>query len=427
MSTSVPVGQLLLDVENPRHGHVQSQRDAIQALIEDQKERLVKLAQDLGANGASPIDAMIVLKRGTNYIVLEGNRRLAAVRLINNPDLAKGTKYEKDFKRIAKGAKATPIEFECWTAKSRDEANAWIKLRHTGSAGGVGVVPWASRQQQRFELNPETHAGKASMFIDTVAKAYPKNQPLLTNLEKVGEERLTTLGRLIAEPEFRNRLGLVEVDRGFQSHYPPEQLVEVIERVASDLATTLSVKDIMTKEHRLAYLKKLPMPDPEARRDDAQPLVPSPASAAAKKAARKVPIPRPGPVFKELSLRKSGTRLPRIVEEIRKLNPDNYPNAVSVLMRVVLELALAHVYERKRLSHDNLTASVKRCLRMVDPKNNRDEFEAIRVGLADPNSMFAVSTMHAYVHNKFFHPQPAQVRALAANLVPFLEALDTLA
>lgn len=146
MSSPIPLGQLLLDVENPRHGHVQSQRDAIQALIEDQKERLVKLAQDLGANGASPIDAMIVLKRGTNYVVLEGNRRLAAVRLINNPDLAKGTKYERDFKRVAKDAKATPTEFECWTASHATK-------RTPGSSFDTPAVPVGSASCRGRRVN----------------------------------------------------------------------------------------------------------------------------------------------------------------------------------------------------------------------------------------------------------------------------------
>ena len=428
-TTTIPVGQLLLDTENPRHPRVASQNEAILALIEEQGPRLVKLAEDLATNGASPTEVMVVMKRrGTsNYTVLEGNRRLAAVRLLNNPAIAKGTKFEQDFARLAKGDKAAlPTEFECWIAHSREEARPWIRLRHTGTASGVGLVPWAPRQIQRFELNPETHAGKASMFIDSVEKAYPKNQSLLDNLQKISDERLTTLGRLLAEPEFRKRLGLKEVEREYHSHFPAEVIEDVIDRVATDLASTLTVTNIKTKAQRLQYLDKLPTPDPDARRDDAQPLVPGTAAATTKKPTRKV-VTRPKAIFSDFAPKKLGARLPLIVQEVRTLDPQRHPNAVSVLLRVVLELALAHVYERKKLTGDNLAARVKRCLRMIDSTGKADAYEPIRVGLADPNSIFSVSTLHAYVHNKYFHPEPAQVRAVAANMVPFLEGLDALA
>lgn len=428
-TTTIPVGQLLLDTENPRHPHVGSQNEAIRALVEEQGPRLVKIAEDLATNGPSPAEVMIVVKRrGTaNYTVLEGNRRLAAVRLLNNPAIAKGTKFERDYERLAKGDKsALPTEFECWVAGSRDEARPWIRLRHTGTASGVGLVPWAPRQIQRFELNPETHAGKASMFIDSVEKAYPENHVLLANLQKISDERLTTLGRLLAEPEFRKRLGLKEVEREYHSSFPAEVIEEVIERVARDLASTLTVTNIKTKTQRLDYLDTLPSPDPHARRGDSQPLVPGTGAPATKRPTRKA-APRPQGIFSDFAPKKLGTRLPLIVQEVRKLNPEHYPNAVAVLLRVVLELALAHVYERKGLTGDNLAGRVKRCLRMIDKTGTEAAFEPIRVGLADPNSIFSVSTLHAYVHNKYFHPQPAQVRAMAANLVPFLEGLDAIA
>jgi hypothetical protein len=62
---TIPVGQLLLDVKNPRHGEVASQREAIDALIAEERQKLVVLGSDILKYGLSPIDRSA---RATTYI-----------------------------------------------------------------------------------------------------------------------------------------------------------------------------------------------------------------------------------------------------------------------------------------------------------------------------------------------------------------------
>jgi hypothetical protein len=133
---TIAVGKLLLDTENPRHEQVASQRDAIHALIERERQKLVVLADDIKEHGLSPIDRLLVIRKGNsqNFIVVEGNRRLAAVKLLANPDLAKGTAIEAQMKRVAKDANV-PTEAECALVDSRDDAEHWMILRHRTSPG----------------------------------------------------------------------------------------------------------------------------------------------------------------------------------------------------------------------------------------------------------------------------------------------------
>jgi hypothetical protein len=51
----VPVDSILLDTENYRTGKQSDQRAAIAAMIHDQSEKLVRLAEDISQNGLSPI------------------------------------------------------------------------------------------------------------------------------------------------------------------------------------------------------------------------------------------------------------------------------------------------------------------------------------------------------------------------------------
>lgn len=51
---------------------------------------LSEIVQSIAANGYIDIEPLIVQRDKSRYVVLEGNRRLAAIRVIQNPELARG-------------------------------------------------------------------------------------------------------------------------------------------------------------------------------------------------------------------------------------------------------------------------------------------------------------------------------------------------
>ncbi len=69
------VGNLRLDLENYRHGKQANQKNARDAIIAEQGKKLVKLAL------AEDIAPMVIDAEdgNQNFIVVEGNRRLAAI------------------------------------------------------------------------------------------------------------------------------------------------------------------------------------------------------------------------------------------------------------------------------------------------------------------------------------------------------------
>ena len=66
-----------------------SDSQIIQALADTSD--LSEIVESIAANGYIDIEPMIAQKVKMRYRVLEGNRRLAAIRILLNPDLAKGT------------------------------------------------------------------------------------------------------------------------------------------------------------------------------------------------------------------------------------------------------------------------------------------------------------------------------------------------
>jgi hypothetical protein len=419
---TIPIGQLLLDTENPRHDKVSSQKDAIAALIASERQKLVVLANDILGFGLSPIDRLLVIKAGRNYTVVEGNRRVAVVKMLSNPALADGTPIERQMRRLAaKGS--IPADAECAIAPSRKEAKHWMVLRHGGEAEGAGVVPWNAMAANRF-AKPGREAGAAIRFLEEVERAYPKNQVIQTLVSEVAHRKLTTLGRLVLDPAFRDRIGMTDVNGSLTFQFPAKELEAFIEHILGDFAADVGVSEIRKKPDRQKYLKSTPKPDPSKRSSTPKPL--SVSTQAKPKPKPKKPRPKKPPKpFADLDLSSLGGRTDNILGEFRGVDVDSYPNAAALLVRAILELSVDQFIARKGLATSGeLKKRIQRALNVVDSTGKDAQFQGVRQGLSDGTSMLAVATLHGYVHNQHFHPDGSGIRSIAANLVPFLQALN---
>jgi hypothetical protein len=91
----IPVEKLLLDPKNPRlveHGVPDGASQAVLVKSLWSMMAVQEVALSIAHNGFFRHEPLIVEQQGTKYIVLEGNRRLAAVRLLLDGDLRKKLK-----------------------------------------------------------------------------------------------------------------------------------------------------------------------------------------------------------------------------------------------------------------------------------------------------------------------------------------------
>jgi ParB-like chromosome segregation protein Spo0J len=131
----IPVESLLLDPMNPRHGvEVEGQEEVINAFLQDrtkaQQDRtkaqhLIQLAKDIAEHGPSPIDLALVVPEDGVYTVVEGNRRVLAMKLLKNPALARGSRIEKAIQEASRHSR-TLGDMRCMVAPSREEAKSWF-------------------------------------------------------------------------------------------------------------------------------------------------------------------------------------------------------------------------------------------------------------------------------------------------------------
>ena len=145
----IPVGNLLLDGDNPRlpeRLHRGSQSELLDFLHE--QGLLEELAQSYLDNGFFQHEPLIVLPTGEQekYTVVEGNRRLAALKVLHEVPEAGDVHFV--------GIDPSPEQLEqlgeipCFPISSREDIHAYIGFRHIG-----GLKTWPPEAKARYILS----------------------------------------------------------------------------------------------------------------------------------------------------------------------------------------------------------------------------------------------------------------------------------
>ena len=148
--TKVPVKQLALDCRNPRLIHASDEPNEVAIIAQlYRSEDLGELLQSIAANGYLDIEPLVVLKENENLTVLEGNRRLAAIRLFEKPYLADGiskqTRLRIAIPSFPEKFRSTLQEVSVYRVESRAEARSFIGFKHIN-----GAAKWQSYAKARF-------------------------------------------------------------------------------------------------------------------------------------------------------------------------------------------------------------------------------------------------------------------------------------
>ena len=146
---SRPLAGLHLDPENPRLPLEirDAPEDEIAIFIERQYDPL-NLARSVATHGYFPSEPMIVVPQDGRDIVVEGNRRLVALRGLVDQDLrrrfARGREWDR-LARMAEEANHIPLEVPVVVAASRLDVAPVIGYRHI-----TGILGWDPYSQARY-------------------------------------------------------------------------------------------------------------------------------------------------------------------------------------------------------------------------------------------------------------------------------------
>ncbi len=151
-TTKISVNWLKLDRENPRLVGASVRMTEVSIVAQLYRgEELGELLQSIAANGYLDIEPLIVLLdlADQKFTVLEGNRRLAAIRLFREPALVDAIAKSEHFKisvpEITPEALATLSEVSVYRVPDRDAARSFIGFKHIN-----GAAKWESYAKAKF-------------------------------------------------------------------------------------------------------------------------------------------------------------------------------------------------------------------------------------------------------------------------------------
>ena len=432
----VSVADLLVDEENPRLAQPnEGQREALRALSTYQERKLQVIAGDILAHGLDPSQMAIVMPLEDDqkrYVVLDGNRRLTALRALENPEFlvdAVSPSIVKAIRKLSRQYQDAPIETTpCVVVKDRDEARHWISLRHTPRHKGAGPESWGPEESNRFRARTD------GLPIQTQALNFLEQHGDITPEFRQGRFT-TTYMRILNEAKVRAKVGIEFKDGQLKILGDENAVAKALLYIAQNLKSgNINVNDVRHKEQRVAYADNLPKDIivTPTRKSGQGVAVGSELSQAPKK---KSPVtvrprkPRDVLIPRDCPLNITDERLREIETELRRLSLENYTNAVSVLFRVFIELGVDTYIDRTGLPTNIEAGLITKLLDVTRELIRRKKLtgqqaKAVRRACqADSFLAPSVTLMHQYVHNPYLFPTTSELRAGWNNLQSFISAI----
>ncbi len=144
------VVNLFLDEQNPRLGREtgeQAPRELIQYLFDHDKA--LDVARSIATHGYFENEPLLAIHDGRHHVVVEGNRRLAALKALKEPGLLTGNTV-RQVERLSRQADLTAIsKVPVTIAPNRRATDRLISVRHIGTP----VLAWQAENRASFILS----------------------------------------------------------------------------------------------------------------------------------------------------------------------------------------------------------------------------------------------------------------------------------
>ena len=466
---NVPVAKLTLDPENPRippSENELSQDELLAELIEH--DSVYPLAKKIATNGYYADELLIVTPKGTGYVVLEGNRRVAALKALLSPNAAPD-KHRAKFRALEKRVSKSLIKsVGVLVAPSREVALPRIAEKHTRPM----LENWKPAQKARFYtallqdgrtreqicLQFDLTSGELDDFLRTgTLYQMACSLSLPENIQaKVANPRtfpLTNLERFVDSSAGQEFLGLKPDSRHiYKGSVSKEEFKKGFAKVVSDVAiggkdgiNSRKLHDNKTIRAYISSIKKYKPNETSKGSFTPHSLIakssqPSPSGTPNKKKAtrRKSALLLPSDVRCEVDDR----RIRQVFTELKTLQkrPAEYPNAIAILLRVLLDLGVSHYIQSHGKTKDLIRRFDKQGQRRADwhPSLRQQlqflledmqlpleplELKSLKRFHEKKTDQIALDELDGFVHNKYMHPGESDLLSLFTTLSPLLRLL----
>lgn len=378
MPDIIKVDLLDFDARNARLtlNEAPSQDELVQEIARVEWKSCIELLKHIVKYGQlSPLENILLLSHGNRYIVLEGNRRLFALRLLNQHkptlqllDERKQTQVES----IVKGHK--PItEVRAVIFEHRVDAAPWITLKHASGQGGAAMKPWRAFEKDRDEYNRNPdNCPKTLAFFYTAINLRGSHKGFADVIDRVLENGYTNLERIITSSFFEEMTGITISGTMLRSPYGEKYVHNIVmsicealankEANSRDLNKTTGLEKFIRSIVEKHESSKTPnekveldakIPQAVDKQSNETPQIPSSAgtqTALIEPATKKQQTRTKQNKQKALAgftPSNLGDKLNQMVREAQKLTIHNYPEILFATYRILLDLSCDYYVKEK--------------------------------------------------------------------------------
>jgi len=438
------VASLHLDPKNPRLGRETTTRapcEIIQYLFEHDKA--MEVASSIATRSYFSNEPLLAIKEKERLVVVEGNRRLAALKALREPGLLEGSMH-RQVERLSRQIAASDdiARVPVTMAPSRRDTDRLIAGRHIGTP----VLAWEAENRASFILDKlaegytnnelrdslgftlaDIQSARQTRAIADMARSLSLPEEIAAKLDNPRSNVFTTLKRVFDSSVGRKYLRVVpDPDHGLRGETTKVQFLRGFKRLVADVALGKATSRTLNKNTDIErYFKSWKDTDlPMKKRGSFVPAdiiegrtVASSGSVSKPKRTTKSLQVSPTVVPRSFTMRHGNDRLRDIRRELVKLKREDYPNAGAVLLRVFFELAALHYLERigqlqklidklERKQNGKLPFGVPTMKQLV-PELTRIARDKLKRGDAnkvekalryDRSAPFTISELHGFVH-----------------------------
>lgn len=446
----IDIQDLELDLSNYRIKPQPDQRSAIRELILVQGDKLPNLAKDIVSIGLSPFDLPMVTQNTENpkvFTVLEGNRRVAALKCLHEPGLAIDTSEFKAFSELNKQyADVAPYEMTCSIVEGKEENLEFIRRKHDTGMDGAGTETWSAVMKERAAADQGrgTPTHNALQFVMKNADLDPEVKARVEG----HKFPITTLRRILeSTAKVKTTLGFEtdEKARSFKTSADKEWVLGVLTDMVTAVATAnwkgadFNVRNIIDKGQREQFLGEVLAnhPKPTSKSVEwsinAATEISAPMRPGAKSAIRTTPhtLDRKFLIPPDFKLKLPHGKANDIYVELKRiLEVKRCPNAVGILLRVFIEFAAESYLNRHSLTvktkskgSPTLADKLKAIVKDMNSNGILDNKNMTKVSqmVSDRNSLVSAYTLNQYVHGQNLLPGPLELKTSWASIQMFIE------
>jgi|GEM_PF-1395679 len=445
----ISVASLYLDPENPRLDTVPrgaSPRELIQMLFTHNKA--IEVAESIALRGFFPNEPLLAIHEDNKYIVVEGNRRLAALKALREPSLlddANARRVDRFARRIGNINSISKVPVII--APDRRSTDRQIAGKHVGTP----VLAWQSESRANFilrkieegydnqELNDELgfteadiRAARRTKAIADITWGLDLPEEVVTRLNHPRTKILTTLERVVDSTVGRSYLHVQpDPEHGIKGVTSQQEFLKGFKKLVTDVATgSHSSRTLNSNEDIKRYFESWSAKDrPKKRSDGFIPgdLVGKTSSALTTASPKKSEgKPKQACIHatvlpKTLKAKFANAKMIHIRNELIKLKRDDFPNAGAVLLRVFFEITVRHylerigaleritqeLRERKALQFDSpqMKQLIPEIIKITKEKLPKSVSSTVEKAIKyDASAPFTYSEFNAFVHSSLDLP-----------------------